>query len=81
MITGKKIKMRIKKTKKDKEVTVLAVYVFLRENTVSLHIFLIVVFYGIVDLAVRGCELDIALNVGMMAYEKSEFIFLAGFML
>lgn len=44
MITGKKIKMKIKKTKKDKEVRVKIVYVSLRDNTVSSNIFQTVVF-------------------------------------
>lgn len=39
MITGKKIKMKIKKTKKDKEVRVKIVYISLRDNTVSFNIF------------------------------------------
>lgn len=70
MITGKKIKMRIKKTKKDKEVRVKIVYISLRENTVYFNIFLRVVFCRRVDLTVRSCKLSVAFNVAMMPSEK-----------
>lgn len=39
MITGKKIKMKIKKTKKDKEVRIKTVCVSLMENTISFSFF------------------------------------------
>lgn len=70
MITGKKIKMKIKKTKKDKEVRVKIVYISLRKNTVSFNIFLIVVFCRRVDLTVKSCKLIVAFNVAMMLSEK-----------
>lgn len=50
MITGKKIKMKIKKTKKDKEVRIKTVCVSLMENTISFFFFFIVVFSRRVDL-------------------------------
>ena len=70
MITGKKIKMKIKKSKKDKEVRVKIIYISLRESTVSFSIFLIVVFCRRLDLTVRSSKLIVAFNVAMMPFEK-----------
>lgn len=70
MITGKKIKMKIKKTKKDKEVRIKIIYISLRENTVSCNVFLILVFCRRVGLTVRSCKLIVSFNVAVMPSGK-----------
>lgn len=76
MITGKKIKMKIKKTKKDKEVILKTVCVSLMENIISFHIFLTVLFSR--GVGFTGYKLGIAFNVAVVPPE-TKCILLASF--
>lgn len=77
MITGKKIKMKIKKTKKDKEVILKTVCVSLMENIISFHIFLTVLFSR--GVGFTGYKLGIVFNVAVVPPEKGKCILLASF--